>query len=117
MYVNVAHYADATQMEMFGDKPTKEEFVNEFLKFINWKDYETRHSNEEGTGNADGSAGGEQGAQEEVQREIEEGVKILAVEITKQVGEDLVVTDDKEAERVIKENETEIDGNERKRCL
>lgn len=34
---NAVHYADATQMEMFGEKPTKEEFVNEFLKFRNWK--------------------------------------------------------------------------------
>ncbi|WP_295438515.1 LPD38 domain-containing protein [uncultured Prevotella sp.] len=49
---NAAHYADASQAEMFGEKPTKEEFVKEFLKFRNWKNYETRHSSKEGNGDA-----------------------------------------------------------------
>ena len=56
---NAAPYADASQTEMFGEKPSKEEFVKEFLKLRNWKDYETRHSNKEGNGDAGSSEGGE----------------------------------------------------------
>lgn len=56
---NAAHYADASQAEMFGERPTKEDFVNEFLKLRNWKDYETRHSSKEGNGDAGSSEGGE----------------------------------------------------------
>lgn len=56
---NAAPYADANQMEMFGERPTKEDFVNEFLKLKNWKDYETRHSSKEGNGDAGSSEGGE----------------------------------------------------------
>ena len=56
---NAAHYADASQAEMFGEKPTKEEFVKEFLKFRNWKNYETRHSSKEGNGDVGGSEGTE----------------------------------------------------------
>ncbi len=56
---NAAPYADANQTEMFGERPTKEDFVNEFLKLINWKDYETRHSNKEGNGDAGGTQGSE----------------------------------------------------------
>ena len=56
---NAAHYADASQTEMFGEKPSKEEFKNEFLKLINWKNYETRHSSKEGNGDASSSEGGE----------------------------------------------------------
>ncbi len=56
---NAAHYADANQTEMFGEKPTNEEFIKEFLKFRNWKDYETRHSSKEGNGDAGSSEGGE----------------------------------------------------------
>ena len=56
---NAAHYADASQAEMFGEKPTKEEFVKEFLKFRNWKNYETRHSSKEGNGDAGSSEGTE----------------------------------------------------------
>ena len=56
---NAAHYADASQAEMFGERPTKEEFVKEFLKFKNWKDYETRHSSKEGNGDAGSSEGTE----------------------------------------------------------
>jgi hypothetical protein len=52
---NAAPYADANQTEMFGERPTKEDFVNEFLKLRNWKDYETRHSSKEGNGDAGGS--------------------------------------------------------------
>lgn len=52
---NAAPYADANQMEMFGERPTKEDFVNEFLKLKNWKDYETRHSSKEGNGDVGGS--------------------------------------------------------------
>ena len=56
---NAAHYADANQTEMFGEKPTMEEFINEFLKLRNWKDYETRHSNKEGNGDAGSTQGSE----------------------------------------------------------
>lgn len=56
---NAAHYADANQTEMFGEKPTMEEFINEFLKLRNWKDYETRHSNKEGNGDAGSTEGTE----------------------------------------------------------
>ena len=54
---NAAPYADANQTEMFGEKPTMEEFINEFLKLRNWKDYETRHSSKEGNGDAGSSEG------------------------------------------------------------
>lgn len=56
---NAAPYADASQTEMFGERPTKEDFVNEFLKLRNWKDYETRHSSKEGNGDAGSSEGTE----------------------------------------------------------
>lgn len=52
---NAAPYADANQTEIFGERPTKEEFINEFLKLRNWKDYETRHSSKEGNGDAGSS--------------------------------------------------------------
>ena len=56
---NAAPYADANQTEMFGERPTKEEFINEFLKLRNWEDYETRHSSKEGNGDAGSSEGTE----------------------------------------------------------
>ena len=56
---NAAPYADANQTEMFGERPTMEEFINEFLKLRNWKDYETRHSSKEGNGDAGSIEGGE----------------------------------------------------------
>ena len=56
---NAAPYADANQTEMFGEKPTMEEFINEFLKLRNWKDYETRHSSKEGNGDVGSTEGGE----------------------------------------------------------
>ena len=56
---NAAPYADANQTEMFGERPTKEDFVNEFLKLRNWEDYETRHSSKEGNGDAGSSEGTE----------------------------------------------------------
>lgn len=56
---NAAPYADANQTEMFGERPTKEDFVNEFLKLRNWKDYETRHSSKEGNGDVGGTQGSE----------------------------------------------------------
>lgn len=112
---NAEHLSEPRQLEMFGEKPTKEEFINEFLKLRNWKDYETRHSSEEGAGDAGGSKRVEQeargGSEEEGQQEVAEGIKTIATEITKRVGEDLVVTDEKTAEKKIAENETEIDGS------
>lgn len=56
---NAAPYADANQTEMFGERPTKEDFVNEFLKLRNWEDYETRHSSKEGNGDAGSTEGAE----------------------------------------------------------
>lgn len=56
---NAAPYADANQTEMFGERPTNEEFIKEFLKLRNWKDYETRHSSKEGNGDAGSSEGTE----------------------------------------------------------
>lgn len=56
---NAAPYADANQTEMFGERPTMEEFINEFLKLRNWKDYETRHSSKEGNGDAGSIEGGD----------------------------------------------------------
>ena len=106
---NAAPYADANQTEMFGERPTKEDFVNEFLKLRNWKDYETRHSSKEGNGDAGSSEGTEpqaRGGSEptEGQREVDKAVKRIATEITKKTGIE-VVTDEKEAEEVIRESE------------
>ena len=103
---NAAPYADANQTEMFGERPTKEDFVNEFLKLRNWKDYETRHSSKEGNGDAGSSEGTEpqaRGGSEptEGQREVDEAVKRIATEITKKTGIE-VVTDEKEAEEVLR---------------
>lgn len=99
---NAAPYADASQTEMFGERPTKEDFVNEFLKLRNWKNYETRHSSKEGNGDAGSSEGTEPqapGGSEptEGQREVDKAIKRIATEITKQTGIE-VVTDEKEAE-------------------
>ena len=159
---NAAHYADANQTEMFGEKPTNEEFIKEFLKLRNWEDYETRHSSKEGNGDAGSSEGTEpetaggngRRRKEELaksgdktlerkniddvsteenggplegdkegkpgndnggspdrdvqarkgQREVDKAVKRIATEITKQTGIE-VVTDEKEAEEVIRESE------------
>ena len=88
---NAAPYADANQTEMFGERPTKEDFVTEFLKLRNWEDYETRHSSKEGNGDAGSSEGTEpqaRGGSEptEGQREVNKAVKRIATEITKQTG-------------------------------
>lgn len=77
---NAAPYADANQTKMFGERPTKEDFVNEFLKLRNWKDYETRHSSKEGNGDAGSTEGTEPqapGGSEptEGQREVDKAVK------------------------------------------
>ena len=56
---NAAHYADANQLDVFGDRPAKEEFINEFLKLRNWKNYETRRSENEGNGDVGGTQGSE----------------------------------------------------------
>ena len=103
---NAAPYADASQTEMFGERPTKEDFVNEFLKLRNWEDYETRHSSKEGNGDAGSSEGTEpqaRGGSEptEGQREVDKAIKRIATEITKQTGIE-VVTDEKKAEEVLR---------------
>ena len=106
---NAAPYADASQTEMFGEKPSKEEFKNEFLKLRNWKDYETRHSNKEGNGDAGSSEGTEpqaRGGNEptEGQREVDKAIKRIATEITKKTGVE-VVTDEKTAQEAIADAE------------
>lgn len=106
---NAAPYADANQTEMFGERPTKEDFVNEFLKLRNWEDYETRHSSKEGNGDAGSSEGTEpqaRGGSEptEEQREVDKAVKNIATEITKKTGIE-VVTDEKTAEEAIADAE------------
>lgn len=106
---NAAPYADANQTEMFGERPTKEDFVNEFLKLKNWKDYETRHSSKEGNGDVGGSERTEpqaRGGNEptEGQREVDKAIKRIATEITKQTGIE-VVTDEKTAQEAIAEAE------------
>ena len=106
---NAAPYADANQTEMFGERPTKEEFIKEFLKLRNWKDYETRHSSKEGNGDVGGSEGTEpqaRGGSEptEGQREVDKAIKRIATEITKQTGIE-VVTDEKTAEEAIADAE------------
>ena len=106
---NAAPYADANQTEMFGERPTKEDFVNEFLKLRNWKDYETRHSNKEGNGDVGSSEGTEpqaRGGSEptEGQREVDEAVKNIATEITRKTGIE-VVTDEKTAQEAIADAE------------
>ena len=111
---NAAPYADANQTEMFGERPTNEEFIKEFLKLRNWEDYETRHSSKEGNGDAGSSEGTEpqaRGGSEptEGQREVDKAVKRIATEITKKTGIE-VVTDEKTAEEVIRESE-ETDSN------
>lgn len=88
---NAAHYADANQLDVFGDRPTKEEFINEFLKLRNWKNYETRRSENEGNGDVGGTQGSEpetSGGNEqtegngEEQREVDEAVKNIATDNT-----------------------------------
>lgn len=106
---NAAPYADASQTEMFGERPTKEDFVNEFLKLRNWKNYETRHSSKEGNGDAGSSEGTEpqaRGGSEptEGQREVDKAIKRIATEITKQTGIE-VVTDEKTAQEAIADAE------------
>ncbi len=106
---NAAPYADANQTEMFGERPTKGDFVNEFLKLRNWEDYETRHSSKEGNGDAGSSEGAEpqaRGGSEptEGQREVDKAVKNIATEITKKTGIE-VVTDEKTAEEAIADAE------------
>ena len=115
---NAAPYADASQTEMFGERPTKEDFVNEFLKLRNWEDYETRHSSKEGNGDAGSSEGTEpqaRGGSEptEGQREVDEAVKHIATEITKKTGIE-VVTDEKTAQEAIEKSESAIRENRRR---
>lgn len=93
---NAAHYADANQLDVFGDRPTKEEFINEFLKLRNWKNYETRRSENEGNGDVGGTQGSEpetSGGNEQTEGEglgsrgnTEQGENIDAVPAKKDSG-------------------------------
>ena len=71
---NAAHYADANQLDVFGDRPTKEEFINEFLKLRNWKNYETRRSENEGNGDVGSTQGSEPETSGENEQTEGEGV-------------------------------------------
>lgn len=93
---NAAHYADANQLDVFGDRPTKEDFINEFLKLRNWKNYETRRSENEGNGDVGGTQGSEpetSGGNEQTEGEglgsrgnTEQGENIDAVPAKKDSG-------------------------------
>ena len=93
---NAAHYADANQLDVFGDRPAKEEFINEFLKLRNWKNYETRRSENEGNGDVGGTQGSEpetSGGNEQTEGEglgsrgnTEQGENIDAVPAKKDSG-------------------------------
>lgn len=71
---NAAHYADANQLDVFGGRPTKEEFINEFLKLRNWKNYETRRSENEGNGDVGSTQGSEPETSGENEQTEGEGV-------------------------------------------
>ena len=66
--------------DMFGDAPTKEELIRDFLEYKKWKDYETRGNQEAERGNdAEGvrktepeAQGGNGEKQAESQREVDE---------------------------------------------
>lgn len=48
-YNRIASSRNTGEGDVFGDAPTKEELVNEFLNFKKWQDYGTGHSENEGS--------------------------------------------------------------------
>ena len=54
-YNRIAASRNTGEGDMFGDAPTKEELVNEFLNFKKWQDYGTRHSENEGSNDVSGT--------------------------------------------------------------
>ena len=54
-YNRIAASRNTGEGDVFGDAPTKEELVNEFLNFKKWQDYGTRHSENEGSNDVSGT--------------------------------------------------------------
>ena len=105
------------EADMFGEKPTKEEFINEILKLESWKKYDTRKEKQAEQGTVDDGGteesepktrgDNEEGAGGIGKEEFDEGIKEIATEITKQTGVE-VVTDEKTGQEVI--DNAEADG-------
>lgn len=53
-YNRIAAARNTGEGDVFGEAPTKEELVNEFLNFKKWQDYGTRHSENEGSNDVSG---------------------------------------------------------------
>lgn len=53
-YNRIAAARNTGEGDVFGEAPTKEELVNEFLNFKKWQDYGTRHSENEGSHDVSG---------------------------------------------------------------
>lgn len=103
------------EAELFGEKSTKEEFINEILKLESWKKYDTRKEKQ-----ADQSAvddGGIEGSKQKTRgnneegaggigkEEFDEGNKEIATKITQQLGKDLVATDEKVGQSTLEDAE------------
>ena len=79
-YNRVAAARNTGEGDMFGDTPTKEELIRDFLEYKKWKDYETRGNQEaERSNDAEGvrktepeAQGGNGEKQAESQREVDE---------------------------------------------
>ncbi len=54
-YNRIAEARNTGEMDMFGERPTKEELVYQYLKFKEWQDYDTRHSETEGGNDVPGT--------------------------------------------------------------
>ena len=54
-YNRIAAARNTGEGDVFGEAPTKEELVNEFLNFKKWQDYGTRHSENEGSNDVSGT--------------------------------------------------------------
>ncbi len=54
-YNRISAARNTGEGDVFGEAPTKEELVNEFLNFKKWQDYGTRHSENEGSNDVSGN--------------------------------------------------------------
>ena len=54
-YNRIAAARNTGEGDVFGEAPTKEELVKEFLDFKKWQDYGTRHSENEGSNDVSGT--------------------------------------------------------------
>ena len=109
-YNHIAKERNTGEGDMFSEAPTKEELVNEYLKFKDWKDYGTRHQETERGNDVPGvekpqqeTSGGNEPESESQQR-VDEALKSIATEITKQTGIE-VVTDDKVGQSALEDAE------------